>query len=164
MTNDPLDNSLCELGWRRKLTAAEEAELRVWLTAHPEALADWESEAHLTEALGLLPNVPVASNFTARVLQAVEREAAAEARRGRAKWMARLWRLGWLPRIAAVAFFLGTGLLSYRHFQRVEMVRSMEVVARAAPLPSPQVLEDFDAIRAMGSAPAPDEELLALLQ
>src|ERR1035437_9606030 len=37
MTNDPIYNHLRELGWRRKLTGAEEAQLRAWLAARPEA-------------------------------------------------------------------------------------------------------------------------------
>lgn len=164
MTNDPFDKPLRELSWRRKLTVAEQAGLRACLAAHPEAQTDWEAEAGLTEALGRLPDVPVASNFTARVLQAVERETAAEARNRRAKWPGRFWRLGWLPRIAVAALFLGTGLLSYRHFQHVEMVQSMELMAKVAPLPNAQALEDFEAVHAMSSAPVPDEALLTLLQ
>ena len=49
---------------------------RAHLAAHPEAQADWEAEAGLNDALGRLPDVAVSSNFTARVLQAVEREIA----------------------------------------------------------------------------------------
>ena len=59
MTNDPLYHQLLEQSWRRKLTDAEEAGLRAWLAAHPEAQPDWDAEAGLSEALGALPNVPV---------------------------------------------------------------------------------------------------------
>jgi len=51
--------------------------LREWLAAHPEAQESLDLETGLTEALRKVPDVPVASNFTARVLQAVEREAIA---------------------------------------------------------------------------------------
>ena len=109
MTNDPIYNHLRELSWRRKLTGAEEAELRAWLAAHPEAQADWEAEAGLNAALGRLPDVPVPSNFTARVLQAAEREAAAELRRPGWKW--RVWpRLRWLPKVAFAGHRPGRGV------------------------------------------------------
>src|SRR5437667_12737472 len=83
MMNDPVHNHLRELSWRRRLTSSEEAELRAWLAAHPEAQAQWEAEAGLNDALGLLPDAPLGSNFTARVLQAVQLEAAASTRHRR---------------------------------------------------------------------------------
>ena len=43
MSSDPIYDQLRELSWRRKLTGAEEARLRAWLAAHPEAQADWEA-------------------------------------------------------------------------------------------------------------------------
>ena len=70
MKNEPLQSSLRELLWRRRLTDAERAGLR----SQPEIQADLEIESRLSEALADLPDTPVSSNFTARVLQAVERE------------------------------------------------------------------------------------------
>ena len=70
MKNEPLQNPLRELVWRRKLTDAE----RAGLGAQPEVQADLEIESRLSETLARLPDAPVPSNFTARVLQAVERE------------------------------------------------------------------------------------------
>ena len=87
--SDSLYDKLRETGWRRKLTASEEAELRAWLAAHPESRADWQVEAVLNESLGRLPDAPVPSNFTARVLQAVQRESVSSRRRGLA------WRWSW---------------------------------------------------------------------
>src|SRR5258707_9900894 len=102
MTNDPLFIKFRELSWRRKLTPAEQTELRNWLAAHVEAQADWEAEAGLSDALDQLPDAPVPSNFTANVLQAIQRETAAEAR---ARQTAFPWwrRLPWLPRTAFAA-------------------------------------------------------------
>jgi hypothetical protein len=34
----------------------------------------------------------------------------------------------------------------------------------AVPLPSPEILTNFDAIRIVSATPAPDEQLLALFQ
>ena len=166
MTNDPLYHHLRELSWRRKLTPAEAAELQAWLAAHPEARENWEAEAGLNEALGRLPDAPVASNFTARVLQAVERDTASERRRRQRKWRFAEW-LRWLPRAAVAMVILGVGLIS---FQRVRsphyrsLVQSVAAVSRVSSLPSPEILEDFDAIRVSNPTPAADEELLAVLK
>ena len=166
MTNDPIYNHLRELSWRRKLTAAEEAELRAWLAAHPEAQVDWEVEAGLNAALGALQDVPVPSNFTARVLQAAEREAAAEQRRPGWEWSGWL-RLRWLPKAALAATVVCAGVVScllIQDAQRHKLVESVAAVSAVASLPSPDVLKDFDAIRASNPTPRPDEQLLTVLQ
>jgi len=166
MTNDPIYNRLREFSWRRELTAPEQAELRAWLAAHPEAQADWEAEAGLSAALGRLPDVPVPSNFTARVMQAVEREAGAELRGPQGNWLARLWRR-WLPKIAFAAVVVSAGLVSYHQLQaahRKKLVESVSAVSAVSSLPSPDILKDFDAIRALNPTPAPDEQLLTMLQ
>ena len=166
MSNDPIYNHLRELSWRRKLTSAEEAELRAWLAARPEAQAEWDTEARLNAALGRLPDVPVPSNFTARVLQEVEREAAAELRQGEGKRP--FWRrLRWLPKVAFAAVVLGAGLVSYHQFQATrfaEYAHSVEAVSNVSSLPGPEVLTDFDAIRASDATTLPDEQLLAVLK
>ena len=167
MTNDPTYSRLRDLSWRRKLTAVEAAELRAWLAVHPAAQADWEAEAGLNEALGQLPDAPVPSNFTARVLQGLERDRAAELRRQRQPWQVWLgWR--WLPKAAVVAVILGTGMVSYQQVtsvaRRAEYVRSVAVVSSVASLPGPEILQDFDAIRVSNPIPGADEELLVALQ
>ena len=166
MTNDPIYNRLRELSWRRQPTDAEAAELRAWLAAHPEAQADWEAEAGLNTALKRLPDVPVPSNFTARVLQAAEREVAAELREPAGPWLAWL-QVRWLPKAAFVAILVGIGLGGYHQVQathRRHLVRSLAAVSAVSSLPSADILKDFDAIRALNLAPGPDEQLLAVLQ
>ena len=164
MTNDPIYNRLRELSWRRKLTAAEAAELQSWLQAHPGAQVGWESEAALNAALGWLPEAPVASNFTARVVEAALREAAVQRRR--AGWWT--WpRLRWLPKAAFAAGVVGAGLVSYlvvQHVERRKLAESVATLAEVSSLPSPEILQDFDAIRASSPAAAPDEQLLAALK
>jgi len=165
MMNDPLYHRLRELSWRRKLTGEEEAALRSWLGAHPEARADWEAEAALNEWLGGLADASVPSNFTARVLNALERDQAAEAR-GWQKWQVRT-RLRWLPRIAVAAMVLCAGLISYHQIQLTRnqaRVGAVVAIENVTSLPSPDVLKDFDAIQRLSQTPPPDEELLAALQ
>jgi anti-sigma factor RsiW len=157
---------LRELSWRRKLTVAEAAQLRARLAAHPEAQAEWDAEAGLNAALGALPDVPVPNNFTARVLQAAEHEAAAEQRRSRWKWAGWL-RLRWLPRLALTASVVSAGVVSclvIQSAQRNRLVNSVVVVSTVSSLPSPDILEDYDAIRASNPTATADESLLAVLQ
>jgi anti-sigma factor RsiW len=163
--NDPLYHKLREAGWRRKLASAEQAELRAWLASHPEAQTDWEAELRLTQTLRRLPDAPVPSNFTARVLAAVEREDAG-ARRKRPTGWKWAWR-SLLPRVALAAVVLGVGWFAYhesRAAKRLELAQSVAAVADVRSLPSPEILQDFEAIRQLNPTPAPDEELLALLK
>lgn len=139
--------------WRRKLSQPERAAL--------QGKPGWELEAQLTDALAHLPDAPVPSNFSARVLNAVDLEAARESRSRSRRWN---WhRL--LPRLAAgTALLLFTGL-GLQHFEttrhRGELARSLSVVARTESVPSIDALENLDVIQRM-SQPAPaDTELLA---
>lgn len=163
MNNDPVPEELRELIWRRNLTPAEAARWRAWLAAHPEAQADSEIEAALTEALGSLPDAPMPSNFTARVLQAAQLE---DARRQRAAsaW-GKLLRVGWLTRAAAFAVVLGLGLLSFEHIQDLrkqnELAHRLSSIGVVPDPPRPEALEDFKAIRQFST---PDEQLLSLMQ
>jgi hypothetical protein len=125
--------------------------------------ADLKLEVRLSQALAKLPDAAVPSNFTARVMLAVELE---ESRRSRQ------WSWGWnwhklLPRVAvAMAFVLFAGL-TFHHYeltsQRTRLARNFALVAGAQPLPSVDALKNFDAIQRM-SQPRADEELLALMQ
>lgn len=168
MKDNPLSNPLREQSWRRKLSPDETAELRAWLAAHPEARDDWEAEAGLTEVLGRLPDAPLASNFTARVLRAVEREAGVQPRRAAAGWKQPGWWLKWLPRTAFAAVALTAGLIgvqTVRDHRRAEEYRqSVAAVSEVASLPSPEILQDFEAIRHLNETPGPDEELLRAFQ
>lgn len=164
MNNDPVYQRLREIGWRRKLTEAEAAELRAWLAAHPEASAEHEGEAALNRVLVRLPDAPVPSNFTARVLQALEREERNAAPRARDwNWV---WRV-LVPRTAAAMLVLGVGayaLQQNRLKQRAVIRDSLVTIATVPTMPSPQALEDFDVIQKLDSDSAADKELIALLQ
>jgi len=162
--NDPF-NKLRETSWRRKLTPAEAAELRAWLAANPAARDDWEADAALSRVLDRLPDAPVPSNFTARILQVVEMENAMAQPTAplRRPW---LWH-SLLPKMAFAVAVVGLGLLSYheaRAMRRAQLARGVATVSGVASLPSPEVLKDFEAIRRLTAAPPPDTELLALLK
>jgi negative regulator of sigma E activity len=163
MKDNELHSKLRESSWRRKLTESEQAGLRAYLAANPDARADWEMESALNAALTRLPDAPVPSNFTARVFQAVERE---EARPH--GWS---WRWNWhtlVPRVAFAAVVITfTGLAFHHHeiySRRVALARNVAFVTRGQPMPSPEALENFDAIRRMSQPQHADDELLALMQ
>ena len=146
--------------WRRKLNDAERAELR----GQPELAAELELESRLSELLAKMPETPVSSNFTARVMQAVELEDARRERRVRFAWN---WH-AWLPRLAATAavvLFAGLTLHYYEQAnQRTTFAKNVALVAGSQPLPSVEALKNFDAIQRMSQPARADEELLALLQ
>jgi negative regulator of sigma E activity len=115
--------------------------------------------------LSRLPDAPVPSNFTARVMQAVE---LAEARPSR-KWNFPAWN--WralLPRFAVAAAVVAfAGFAFHQHEldkRRAEIAQSVVLVAQAQPLPNVEALKNFDAIQRMGQPAHADKELLALLQ
>ena len=154
MENNPSNQP--ESLWRQKLTTAEKVALR----AQPEL----ELEARLTSALGKIPDVPVPSNFSARILGAIQLEDAQAAR-------SRGWTLNWrrfLPRIAtAAAILVFTGISLHRfttNTHQALLAKNVAQIASAAQPPSVDALENLEAIQTM-SLPAPaDGELLAVLQ
>jgi anti-sigma factor RsiW len=165
MKNDPVETRMRELIWRRELTASEEAELRSWLATHPEARAEWETESQLSALMSRLPDVPVSSNFTARVLQAAKKEPAipGEPAPPRPGW----WLRVLVPRAAIAAVVVSIGLVAYERHQveqRDRLARGVKVISDVPSISNPELLRNFDAIQRLSRAPAPDEELLALMQ
>jgi hypothetical protein len=97
------------------------------------------------------------------VLQAVEHEEA----RPRA-WS---WRWNWhtlVPRIAFAAVVITFTGLAFQHHeiyrQRIALAKNVALVTRGQPMPSPEALENFDAIRRMSQPQHADDELLVLMQ
>ena len=173
MNQDPLAQELREKICRRPLTQAEQGQLDAWLAAHPEARADWAADAALNAALARLSEKPAPSNLTARVLAEIEREdlATAGARNTKTNFFG-LGSWGWVTRTAVVVALLGLGVLGYQHHQhelaKAKAVQNIATAATAAvvtPLPSPEVLQDFDAIFLLPMmASGADTELIALLK
>jgi negative regulator of sigma E activity len=157
MNDEPRQNPLRELVWRRKLTRAE-------LNAQPGVQADLEIESRLSEALADLPDAPMPSNFTALVLQAIEREGVRPHATG---WN---WYWTWrvlVPRAAVAAvviFFAGLGIHHHElNAHRAALAKKVVLMAAAQPMPSVDALKNFNAIQRM-SQPHADDELLALLR
>jgi len=164
MGTDPIYEKLREISWRRKLTSAEERELREWLVAHPEVHESFELETGLTEALGKMADVPVASNFTARVVKAVELEGIAEARGKHSSASLRRRLPRWLPRIASATIVVMAGSAYLYNYNVGAWQRDLVQRVAKVPLPNPEILTNFEAIRIVSATPAPDEQLLALFK
>jgi hypothetical protein len=142
--------------WRRPVAGPA----RELLRAQPEL----ELDARLTEALAQLPNAPVPSNFTARVMGAIELEEACAARSRGGHWN---WRRLW-PRLTTATAIALFAVLGFQHYEsgvkRAEMARSLSLVASASTPPSVEALNNFDAIQRMSESGRADVELLAALQ
>ena len=169
--NDDMPNSdsqeLAELAWRRSLTPGEQARLLRLFAAHPQARSRWESEAALTRALDRLPPAPVSSNFTALVLQAVQRAPARPAWRRHfdlAAWLP----AGWRPRVALGLTMVCLSLLTVREcqaIQRQKMARDLASVGSLAGLQPVDCLQNFQTIANLSRVQvAPDDALLAALR
>jgi len=148
-----------ELLWRQRPAGVE----RLGWDARPEIRAEWEREARLSEMLAKTPDFPVSSNFTARVMQEIEREDGRAVRRRFFSWN---WHAP-LPRLAitaAVLLFAGATFRQYElNRQRTQLAKNVVRIAESQPLPSVEALDNFDAIQRMGLPARADEELLALL-
>lgn len=163
MNHDPTEIRMRELSWRRHLTAAEQAELSAWLAAHPESALNRQEETALNTLLDRLPDAPISSNFTARVMHDIEREAAAASRQHAPThpW----WQRVLLPRLAFAAVVVGAGLFVYQRnagWHQAQVAEGLRAVPKE--LLSVEVLKDFDAIAQLGPRVQPDKEILSLLQ
>jgi hypothetical protein len=120
-----------------------------------------DAQKQMRGLLTRLPDAPVASNFTARVMQAIELE---EMRQSRWRLFGWRWRVV-IPRTAAATVIVGLASFTfYQHeiyVQQVALAKSAALVA-AQPMPSVEALKNFDAIQRMGQTAHPDNELLAL--
>lgn len=171
--NDSEYQQLLETAWRQELTPAQRARLVSWLAGRPEASADWESEEALTRGLRRLPNPALSSNFTALVLAAAEKGRARPAEAGTGGWPR--WLQGLWPKAAwaAAALALGmAGLQVHSVRNRTQLRQDLAAIPMAPKVPSPEILQDFDAIQQfsqVASAPGgiqtvSDEALLNALQ
>jgi len=161
--------ALLDIVRRRPLTPAELARLERCLNEAPEQRAFWEEETALTERLHALADIPVASNFTAQVLAALERGSV----RRRGPFALRL--PAWLRQpvgqwACALAILLAAGVVHdrYRASHRAVMAasvadvsRRMQATVEEAGVPSVEILLDFEPIHRLSEVHAlADEELL----
>ncbi|MFO1497816.1 MAG: hypothetical protein U1G07_05380 [Verrucomicrobiota bacterium] len=154
---------------RGKLTESDEAQVRAYLSAHPEEQAACERELALNHLLDQLPAAPVSSNFTAQVVQAVRKEQSRPERPSRFGWP-RLGLRSWLPKVTVLATAAVLATLAYRQHelaQHRELARNLVEISRFASDHSLDILKDFEAIQRLDQLPRhpnADRELIAALQ
>lgn len=167
---DPVYHQLRELSWCQKLTKAEEAELQKILEANPEAKADWELESQLNSLLEKLPEAPpVASNFTAQVMSAVDRKPVVLYSRARIfAWGIWLPFGRWLPRAATALLVVTIGVFGFYHHEikkRELLAQSVAKMADVFSTSKPELMANSDAIWRLSTTSAkPDVEMLALMK
>jgi len=170
---------LIETSLRRPLSGAEKVQLQEHLEQNPASRAVWEEESELNRLLGKLPDAPLPSNFTARVLGALDREAPIV----RTRWQLLQWlqparpagRIAWA--CAMVLLMVGIASRQSHLAARARMAASVtrvaegvESTASLAQLPSVELWRDFESISRLpvgrGDRPGigADEELLAALR
>ena len=159
MNDKPISDELREMLWRGQLNEAAQRRL----ASQPAARAEIELETRLNDTLAGLPQPLVSSNFSARVLQAIDLEESRQ-QADRRRWSF----TGWLPRLATTTAILAFAVLSWQHHalreQHIALAHSLAQVAETAPVPGVEALKNYDAIQRMGQAQPPDDALLALLQ
>jgi len=160
--------SLLESALRRPLNACEEARLRTYFLVHPEAQENWEEQLALHQSLRQLPDAPLSSHFTGRVLAGVGRpERVSVASAIWAAWTAWFREVQWARAAAMAVIVLGVGVLSHRHYDqssRFELATDLQAVSSVAKLPSVDMLKDFDFINGLGPVtPSADVDLLNAL-
>ena len=160
MNQSKFDN-LLQKARERDLTDGELAKLERWLAANPAEQAEWEA---LDRLLAALPDPPVTTNFTARILDEIRRAETAQPALGQAWWQ-RLLAPQFRPiQIAAAATLAmvigGVGYQSHLNQSRAEMAAAVASIAEFTPV----FLADFEAIEAIAQADPIDEELWAALK
>jgi len=165
---------LIEAAIQGRLMARDEARLQDHLEKDPVAKRLWQEELALTRLLKKLPDAPLASNFTAQVLLAVDHAEQREHRHrssGILKWITGrrpVLRLGWACAVIAAA---GLGYHQYHVVGRARMAASLasiasgvETASNATQLPPAELWQDFEPIYRLGNRSGADEELLAALR
>ncbi|HEX7859453.1 MAG TPA: hypothetical protein VF773_03945 [Verrucomicrobiae bacterium] len=170
--NKPENNQIDELiarAVRGELKEAERRDLEHRMQLDSDLRDRFEMEQSLEQLLERLPNAPVATNFTSRVMQAVAADQRSATSSKRAWWRIPFVRLATGLSVVTIAGVLS--LNEYRKSQRNEMVRSVASFTEIASAMSPEdrpalAFRDFDAIANL-SVPAESEldlELLVALQ
>ena len=159
--DNPEYQRLLELAWKRDLSPEEGTDVKKSLA--PRWQRELEEEQRFTRCIQRLADVPVSSNFTARVLLAAKRSKPA----ARLSWWHRLALLKWAPRLAVAALTVCFGILSvqqYKSAQHTRMAHDLASVSELAQLSDMDWLDNFETINRMSQVEAADDDLLMSLR
>ena len=172
--NDPETNdqeNLITRALRGQLSQEEQRRFQQRLTADPALQREFEEEKALDSLLEKTPKLPVPTNFTSLVLQAMRKDQGKREKITAAAWFRfRFARVAvGLAVVVAAGFF---GLLQYREAEREQTGNSVRALIEVATVIGGEeaaptaVLQDFEAIQRL-SIPQETEldlELLFALQ
>lgn len=166
---------LKELALKGRLDKESEKRLKMYIQADPlRSIPDLENEILLGKLLRELPQVPVSSNFTARVLaeiEAIEAEPLKTAPQGSLlDWL--LYHLGYrIGAVATILVLVGFCYFSHEEFKNVKLANKIVELSNVAPLEEKEskiaveIFKDFEIIQSLGQQSAfVDTELLAALK
>jgi hypothetical protein len=163
----PDANDLAEAIRLGELSAQQEVYVEQYLASHPDERPGLEEELALSRLLADIPNLPVPSNFTARVRQAVQAGQSSSASDRTRVWHRFVIRR-WMPQVATVGTAVTVAWLAYAQHQaagRQELARNLAEISRLAGGTSVEVLENFDAIERLNQVPRNEaRELMAALE
>lgn len=156
---DPASNESLDALLRRSLSAEQRAE------RERELGATAAEDLALARVLAGLPDKPIASNFNARVLGALDGPDSAPPA---VPWWARVRLPRWTIAGTAAALLAALALVGWQQHTRRLQAGTFRPIAALGALEqlSPAVLQDFDAIQRYAGGPAAgvDFELLESLQ
>ena len=128
--------------------SSEAAAWKPGAESRPEALAQLDADLILNNLLRELPNAPVPSNFTSRVMEQIQLAQRAAQRPAGLGWWHRISHLAWLRKLVVAGTFLAVGLLSYQQYQmsvRRDLAQSVASLSMVVQ-PTLDVLQDYHAI------------------
>jgi anti-sigma factor RsiW len=150
-----------------KLTAHDQAQLEAYLAEHPDQVSLYEEDLTLHQLLRQIPDMPVSSNFTVQVMQAIHRDDLAKSPAQISRWP-RVLAGRWFPKLATTAVVLCAGLFAYHEHKlanRREIAREIAELHNVTSAATLEVLQNFDAIERMNQIHRdPDNQLITALQ
>ena len=160
MMNQPSEyEDLLSIRWIRELNGWEQGRLARLMSADPKWKARWEEDMAVLAAVRRLPDVPVASNFTSRVVAALpcapDESGPALLLPPKRSWFRRLswapkWGLGFgFAAMLALAVFYG----EYKRAKSMRLVESLTVITESETAPTMEESKHFEFIQELAPVP-----------
>ena len=172
MKNPLTNEEIIAQALRGELRGEDLQSFQKCLEQDPALRSAYQKEQALEEVLRALPNVPIGTNFTNRVLEEVRASEQPTSRVGPGFGPFRFRFVRVATATAAVTLMGALGLQQYRKAQRSQMAQSLSAFTEVASVigsgdtPPPAMFQDFEAIQKLSLPREPelDMELLLALQ